>query len=157
MQLSDLLNEENILIPLKCKTRDECIRVLIDTLDKKELLGDAEKAFTAILEREKLMTTGVGNGIAIPHCKHSSCPNFAVALGIHPTGIDFEAIDKKKVKIIFLLVGPENNPSMHIKLLSRISRLMSNEDLREQLKEVKTPQDILEAIKEEESYFFDLE
>ncbi len=157
MQLTDLLTEENILMPLKCKTRDECIHELIDALNKKQLLADADKAFEAILEREKLMTTGVGNGIAIPHCKHSSCPNFAVAMGIHPDGVDFEAIDKKKVHIIFLLVGPENNPSMHIKLLSRISRLMSNEDLREELKKAKTPQEVLEALKEEESYFFELE
>ncbi len=157
MQLTDLLNEQNILIPLKCKTRDECIRVLIDTLNKQDLLADSEQAFSAILEREKLMTTGVGNGIAIPHCKHSSCPNFAVAMGIHPEGVDFESIDKKKVHIIFLLVGPENNPSMHIKLLSRISRLMSNEELRETLLKAQTPNDVLEAIEEEESYFFEIE
>ncbi len=157
MQLTDLLSEENILMPLKGKTRDECIHELIDALNKKDLLADADKAFEAIIEREKLMTTGVGNGIAIPHCKHSSCPNFAVAMGIHPQGVDFESIDKKKVHIIFLLVGPENNPSMHIKLLSRISRLMSNEDIREELKKAKTPKEVLETLQEEESYFFELE
>lgn len=157
MQLTDLLTEQHILIPLKCKTRDECIKALIEAIDKEGLIADADKAYEAILEREKLMTTGVGNGIAIPHCKHSSCPNFAVALGIHPDGVDFEAIDKKKVHLIFLLIGPENNPSLHIKLLSRISRLMSNEDLREQLMECANPQEAHELLKEEESYYFELE
>ncbi|NOX90363.1 MAG: PTS sugar transporter subunit IIA [Calditrichaeota bacterium] len=157
MQLTDLLNEDHILIPLKCKTRDECIRTLIESIHKDGLIDDIEKAYLAILEREKLMTTGVGNGIAIPHCKHNSCPNFAVAFGIHPKGVDFEAIDKKKVHLIFLLVGPENNPSLHIKLLSRISRLMSNEELREQLLECKSPREALELLKEEEGYYFELE
>ncbi len=157
MQLTDLLKEQHIIIPLKCKTRDECIKALIDAINKEGLIDDAKKAFEAILEREKLMTTGVGNGIAIPHCKHSSCPNFAVALGVHPEGVDFDAIDKKKVHLIFLLIGPENNPSLHIKLLSRISRLMSNEDLREQLMECSSPTEAHELLKEEESYYFELE
>jgi mannitol/fructose-specific phosphotransferase system IIA component (Ntr-type) len=121
------------------------------------MIADPELAYSAVLDREKIMTTGVGNGIAIPHCKHHSCPNFAVALGLHNKGVNFEAIDKKNVKIIFLLVGPENNPGLHIKLLSRISRLMSNEDLREQMLECKTSDDLIKVIKEEENYYFDLD
>lgn len=155
MRLTDILAEEYIQIPLSVNNRNESIKFLINLL--KDEISDAEEAFNAVLEREKIMTTGVGNGIAIPHCKHNSCPNFAAALGIHPKGIDFEAIDKKKVKIVFLLVGPENNPGLHIKLLSRISRLMSNEDLREHLASCKTGKDALKLIEEEEDYFFDID
>ena len=157
MRLTDILHESHVLMPLQTEDRDKTIRALIDLLDQNELLSDKEKAYLAVLEREKIMTTGVGNGIAIPHCKDSSCPNFAVALGLHPKGVEFHSIDKKKAKIIFLLVGPENNPGMHIKLLSRISRLMSNEELRDQLLACKTPAEVMELIREEEEYYFDLD
>ncbi len=155
MRLTDILNENHIQIPLTSTTRNDGIKELVDVLG--EEISDTDAAFQAVLEREKIMTTGVGNGIAIPHCKHSSCPNFAAAMGIQTKGIDFEAIDKKKVKIIFLLVGPENNPGLHIKLLSRISRLMSNEELRQQLISSKSSAEALSLIEEEENYFFDID
>lgn len=157
MRLTDILLENHIKIPLKAKDRDESIKQLLQILDKNNMLGDFDQAYQAVLEREKLMTTGVGNNVAIPHCKSNSCPNFAVVLGVQPQGVDFMSVDKKKAKIIFLLVGPENNPGMHIKLLSRISRLMSNEELRQHLLNCKNPKEILRAINEEEDYYFDLD
>lgn len=157
MRLYDILDKSHVQIPLKASSRDDSISALISLLDDGEILADKDRAYQAVLEREKIMTTGVGNGIAIPHCKDNSCPNFAVALGIHPKGINFESIDKKDVKIVFLLVGPENNPGLHIKLLSRISRLMSNEELRDQLMESKTADDVVSLIEEEENYYFDLD
>jgi len=157
MRLTDILANEYVKIPLESKDRNNTIKTLITLLGKNDVITDSEQAYKAVLDREKIMTTGVGNGIAIPHCKDSSCPNFAVALGVHPKGINFESIDKKDVRIVFLLVGPENNPGLHIKLLSRISRLMSNEDLRDQLKECKTNEEAMELIEEEENYYFDLD
>ncbi len=157
MRLTDILLKEHVKIKLESTTRDEAIKELLTLLDQNKRVADMDEAYHAILEREKIMTTGVGNGIAIPHCKHTSCPNFAVALGIHSKGIQFESIDKKPAKIIFLLIGPENNPGMHIKLLSRISRLMSNEDLRNQLLKCKTSDKALELIEEEENYYFDID
>ncbi len=157
MRLTDLLPEEHILIDLKAEDRDSAIKQLLSVLNKDQIIADFDQAYQAILEREKIMTTGVGNGIAIPHCKHVSCPNFAVAFGMHRKGINFESIDKKPAKLIFLLIGPENNPSLHIKLLSRISRLMSNEDLRAQLIKCKSPGEALQLLQEEEDYYFDIE
>ena len=157
MRLTDILLTKNVQIPLKSNDRNGCIKNLISMLTENNLISDSNQAYNAVLEREQIMTTGVGNGIAIPHCKHNSCPNFAVALGIHSKGINFESIDKKNVKIVFLLVGPENNPGLHIKLLSRISRLMSNEDLRKQILKSKTAEKAIGLIKEEENYYFDLD
>ena len=157
MRLTDILLKEHILLPVKSTDRDSCIKDLIALLHENKMISEMDQAYSAVMDREKIMTTGVGNGIAIPHCKHHSCPNFAVALGVHPKGVGFDSIDKKNVKIIFLLVGPENNPGMHIKLLSRISRLMSNEDLREQILGCKTIDQLLQVIKEEENYYFDLD
>ncbi len=157
MQLTDILSQDFVVVINESKERDQCIKELIDLMAGQEIINDRDKAYEAVLEREKIMTTGVGNGIAIPHCKHASCPNFAVALGIYPKGVDFKSIDKKEAKIVFLLVGPENNPGLHIKLLSRISRLMSDEDLRQQILKSKDAEEILGLLKEEESYYFDLE
>ena len=157
MRLTDVLNEDFINISLTGKNRDECIRELIDKLATAKTIKNVDTIFNAVLEREKIMTTGVGNGIAIPHCKHSDSPEFSVCLGIQPKGIDFQSIDKKDVNIIFLLVGPENNPGLHIKLLSRISRLMSNEELRQQLLECKSNKEAFDLIHDEENYFFEID
>ncbi|RMH63148.1 MAG: PTS sugar transporter subunit IIA [Calditrichaeota bacterium] len=131
MSLSEYLTPEHIRVPLTSATRDEAIRELITLLSPE--LKDAEKAYQAVLAREKIMTTGVGNGVAIPHCKNEACTDFSLALGIHPDGLDFNAVDQKPVHIIVLLIGPENNPAQHIKLLSRVSRLLNNKAFREEL------------------------
>jgi fructose-specific phosphotransferase system IIA component len=157
MRLTDVLNENFVNISLSGTNRDECIKELIDKLATAEKINSTDNIFDAVLEREKIMTTGVGNGIAIPHCKHSDSPNFAVCLGIQKKGVDFQSIDKKNVNIIFLLVGPENNPGLHIKLLSRISRLMSNEELREQLLDCKSDKEAFDLIHDEENYFFEID
>jgi fructose-specific phosphotransferase system IIA component len=157
MRLTDVLTDELTNISLNGTTRDECIKELIDRLVETKKIADDKSIFKAVLEREKIMTTGVGNGIAIPHCKHADSPEFAVCLGIQKKGVDFQSIDKNPVKIIFLLVGPENNPGLHIKLLSRISRLMSNEELRQQLLSCKTDQEAYDLIHDEENYFFEID
>ena len=157
MRLTDVLKNEFIKIPLSGSSRDDCINELIDKLAESESITVKDSIFNAVIDREKIMTTGVGNGIAIPHCKHTDAPEFTVCLGIHTKGVDFESIDKKPVKIIFLLVGPESNPGLHIKLLSRISRLMSNEELRNQLISCKNGEEAFELIYEEENYFFEID
>ena len=157
MRLTDVLNENLVNISLAGTNRDECIKELIDILAAAQTINNAVSIFEAVLEREKIMTTGVGNGIAIPHCKHADSPEFAVCLGIQSKGVDFQSIDKKNVNIIFLLVGPENNPGLHIKLLSRISRLMSNEELRQQLLDCKNDKDAFDLIQDEENYFFEID
>ena len=157
MRLTDVLNENFVNITLSGTNRDECIKELIDKLVAAKTINNADSIFDAVLEREKIMTTGVGNGIAIPHCKHSDSRNFSICLGIQKKGIDFQSIDKKDVNIIFLLVGPENNPGLHIKFLSRISRLMSNEELRQQLLECKSDKEAFDLIHDEENYFFEID
>lgn len=157
MRLTDVLKVDFINVSLSEKTRDNCIKELIEKLKETGMITNVNGVFDAVIEREKIMTTGVGNGIAIPHCKHVDSLEFAVCLGIQSKGVDFQSIDKKAVKIIFLLVGPENNPGLHIKLLSRISRLMSNEELRQQILACKNNAEAFKLIHNEENYFFEID
>ena len=157
MLLTDVLREELINTSLKSTTRYDCIKELIGKLVETKYITNEDSIFNAVLERETIMTTGVGNGIAIPHCKHVDSPEFSVCLGLQSNGVDFQSIDQSPVKIIFLLIGPVNNPGLHIKLLSRISRLMSNDELRQQLLSCETDKAAFDLIHEEENYFFELD
>jgi len=155
MRLIDVLKPENIKISLHSDNKETAIKELIDLVCVHELSQDQDSIFNAVIEREKIMTTGVGREVAIPHCKKKDCKNFAIALGIHPAGIDFNSIDNRPVKIIFLLVGPEDNPGMHIRLLSRISRLIAKETLRETLLKAINPTEVYNQIREEEEKYFE--
>lgn len=156
MKLVDVLKPEYIKIPLNGNTKEDVVKELIEELSTHELFDDKNTVFTAVLEREKIMTTGVGREVAIPHCKKKECREFAIALGIHKNGIDFSSIDGKLVKIIFLLVGPEENPGMHIRLLSRISRLISKELLRENLLKATSVAEAYSLLKAEEEKYFEI-
>jgi fructose PTS system EIIBC or EIIC component len=155
MRLADVLPISRIKIPLESTDRDQAIKELINLM--KDSVNDLDLAYKAVLDREKIMTTGVGNGIAIPHCKHHTCPNFAVALGITNQEIEFNSIDNKKVKLVFLLLGPEKDPGIHIKLLSRISRLMTNDDFRKKLISCTDNKEVYQLIENEEASFPEIE
>ncbi len=156
MKLIDVLKPEYIKIPLTASSKEGVIQELIDVLASHGVFNARETVFKAVMDREKIMTTGVGNGVAIPHCKHTSCSQFAIALGIHPRGVDFESIDSQPAYLIFLLVGPEDKPGLHIRLLSRISRIISKPEVRERLLAQTSPDAVYTILKEEESQFFEI-
>ncbi len=156
MKLIDVLKPEYIKIPLTETTKEGVIQELIDVLGTHQVFSTPEAVLKAVLEREKIMTTGVGNGVAIPHCKHTSCPTFAIAMGVHPHGVDFESIDNQPAHLIFLLVGPEDKPGLHIRLLSRISRIISRKEVRDKLMQQTSPQEIYAILSQEESKFFEI-
>lgn len=156
MKLIDVIEPRYIKIPLQSDTKESIIRELIEVLASQNIFEDQEEVFKAVVEREKIMTTGVGREVAIPHCKKKGCNKFAIALGIHPEGIDFNSIDNKPVKIIFLLIGPEENPGMHIRLLSRISRLIAKDTLRQGLLSTRSPAEAYDLLKAEEEKYFEI-
>jgi mannitol/fructose-specific phosphotransferase system IIA component (Ntr-type) len=125
-------------------------------LFEKKAIPEKDTVFQAAMDREKIMTTGVGRQVAIPHCKVKDGKEFSIAFGISESGIDFDAIDNQPVKIIFLLVGPEDNPGMHIRLLSRISRLISKEALRDKLLQVNEADAAYQLLKTEEEKYFEI-
>lgn len=156
MNLVDVFKPDYIKIPLERNNKKDVIKELVEILSSNKAVSNPEGIIDAVFEREKIMTTGVGNGVAIPHCKHKDNHNFAIALGIHPGGVDFESIDIKPAHIIFLLIGPEDQPGTHIKLLSRISRIISKDEVREKVLSCKTSLELFNLLKQEEEKFFNV-
>lgn len=156
MKVSELLKTEFIIPQLKGETKEDVINELVDLFKNDPRVEDIEKVRAAVLEREKVMSTGVGKGFAIPHGKTNSVKEIIGAFGRIPEGIDYESLDGNPVQLIFLLVGKDNLISTHIKLLSRISRLMNKDDFRHRLIEAKDSEEMIRLFTEEEEHFLEL-
>ncbi len=156
MKVSDLLKVEFIIPHLKGENKQAVINELIDLFKNDPRVEDLEKVRAAVLDREKVMSTGVGKGFAIPHGKTNAVKEIIGAFGRVPEGIDYDSLDGSPVQLIFLLVGKDNLISTHIKLLSRISRLMNKDDFRNSLIEAKDAQEIIKLFNEEEEHFLEL-
>jgi len=156
MKLTDILTDSRIDLDLTGDSKNEIIERLVDLVVRD--LGGAGKdpILEAVLAREDLMSTGVGNGVAIPHGKTESVDSLIAAFGRCPAPVEFEALDGQPVSLVFLLVGPEDAAGPHIKALSRISRLLSYEEFRTRLTNAGTSAEILETITEEEEQYFEL-
>lgn len=153
MRIHDLLDDESILPQLQVSSKKEAIQKLIEVLSI-EVDGNAKAScIKAVLERESIMSTGVGKGLAIPHGKARGLDKTYAAFAKLNPPIEYDAIDGEPVHLVFLLVGPESQNSVHIKMLSRISRLLNSASFRERLFECKTREEIREAFRIEEEQF----
>jgi fructose-specific phosphotransferase system IIA component len=155
MKNSDILTENLVATGLAGESKKEIIDAMIDLVATSPKVLDREKVRKAIFEREEIMSTGVGNGFAIPHGKTDAVTDIVAAFAVTASPIDYQSLDEKPVRLVFLLVGKDNLVGPHIKLLSRISRLMNKEEFRKRLLELKTPQEILEAFRHEEATYFE--
>jgi len=156
MKISDILTEDFVKTGLQGDSKDEIIDAMIDLVATSPKVLDKGRVREAIFEREKIMSTGVGNGFAIPHGKTDGVAEIIAAFATTAKPIDYQSLDEKPVRLVFLLVGKDNMVGPHIKLLSRISRLMSKEDFRKRLLQVKSPQEVLEMFRQEEATYFEV-
>ena len=150
MTLLDILSPDSTIVDLKGDTKEEIIAELVDSLSASEAISDRDKVLQAVLEREKIMSTGIGDGIAIPHGKSDSVVKLVAALGTQRRGVDFEALDGEPAYVFFLLVSPANVSGPHIKALARISRLLKNDDFKKKLITASSAEEIISAIRAEE-------
>lgn len=154
MNLFTLLDEKNVIPGLEATNKKQVINALVDKLSLRVDEETLKSIREGVFERESVMSTGVGKGLAIPHCKTSAvAENYAVFAKLN-TPLEFDSIDGEPVEIIFLLVGPDSKHSHHIKLLSRISRLMNSASFREKILSSETVDIILDAFREEEEKYF---
>ncbi len=156
MKVFELLDEKFILTDFKSDDKEYVINELIDLYKENDKVNDIEKVRTAILDREKIMSTGVGNGFAIPHGKTNAVTDVIAAFGKSKNDIDYDALDGNPVHLVFLLVGRGDMVSKHIKLLTRISRLMNKDEFRERLVNSNSKEEIINIFKEEEEQYFDV-
>ena len=155
MRISDILDESMIRTQLKANSKDDILEAMIDIISVSKKVLDREKVKTAIFDREKIMSTGVGNGFAIPHGKTDAVSDVVAAFAITEEPIDYQSLDEQPVRLVFLLVGKDSMVGPHIKLLSRISRLMNKEDFRKKLLAADTPKSVMEIFRAEEATIFE--
>ena len=151
MRLTEILKPQNIKIPLAAKTKTEAIGELVQLLAASGDITDAKKVLDSVLEREATRTTGIGNGLAIPHGKCSGTKDLVMAIGKADTPIDFQAIDGRPVTIIWMLASPPDKTGPHIHALARISRLMTIDKFRLAMMQAKTSQEAFDLIVAQEN------
>jgi fructose-specific phosphotransferase system IIA component len=156
MKITSILTEDLIQVNIPGETKEDVINAIIDLAAKSQKIKDIEKVRQAIFEREKIMSTGVGKGFAIPHGKTDAVTDIVAAFGITENPIDYQSLDHEPVRLLFLLIGKDSLVGAHIKLLSRISRLMNKEELRGKLLQSTSAQQILSILKEEEMNYLDV-
>lgn len=150
MNLTEILNQDCIKVPLAGKDKESAITELVDLLDKAELLTDKELALETVFMREKTRSTGIGSGIAIPHGKCKAAKELIMAIGIAAEPIDFASVDGKPVKIILLLVSPVDRTGPHIQALAQISRLMLDNQFKESFEKATSAQQAYELLSSRE-------
>ena len=152
MKILDFLNPEAVSADLQATNKKETIKELVELLIKSGDIKDKEKdkVVKVLFEREALGSTGIGQGIGIPHGKFVGVRKLIGACGVSRKGVDFESLDGEPVYIFFLLVAPEDSAGPHLKALARVSRLLKDKYFRETLKSAKDEKALIKIIKQED-------
>lgn len=153
MRLSELLRPQAVLLGIGDSDKWKVIERLTDHLVEAGRLptGHRDAVLDALLARERSMSTGMENGVAIPHCSMDEVSDTLVALGVAPSGIDFESIDGRPTHLILLLVTPKNKTKVHIRTLAEIAKLLNDETFRSELIAAGSPDTVLDLVKKREA------
>lgn len=147
MRLGELLNKDLILHNLSAGTKPLVLAELVDAAAKAFPAIDAKAALDVLMEREKLGTTGIGSGIAIPHGKLDCLDRIVLVVGRSESGVDFEALDQQPCHIFFLVLAPEQVAGQHLKVLAHISRLLKDESFRKTFLEADSVDSLWRLVK----------
>jgi PTS system nitrogen regulatory IIA component len=145
-KLAELVVPDGIRF-LKTRDRDEALRELVAAAADADKLHDPEAFLKAVREREKLVSTGIGLGVAIPHAKLSDQPDFFICVGVAPEGIDWGALDGEPCRLVFLIGGPDNRPNDYLQILSSLTVMLREEEIRKNMLKSSSPLDILSSFK----------
>jgi fructose-specific phosphotransferase system IIA component len=148
MALIDLINEDVVKVPLTSTSKPEIIRELIQILADKGTIEDAEKVYNAIMDREAQGSTGLEQGIAVPHAKTDAVTDLTIAIGISPKGIDFESLDNEPSKIFFLMLAPPDKSGPHIEALSEIAKLTKSKSFLKMLTNAQSAEEVVDLFRE---------
>lgn len=154
MRISELLQKESIALGRKPQDKADAIGQMVELLAKSGSLEDKKKFKQAILERERLSTTGIGEGIAIPHGKSSAVKRAALAAMVVPQGVDFASADSAPVHLLFMIAVPEEGAELHLEVLERLAAMLMDEDFRKRLTAAKDAAEFLHILSIEEEKRF---
>jgi fructose-specific phosphotransferase system IIA component len=143
MKLSKFCDETLVTFNLKAATKEEVIEELVDLVSTSNMVKDHDELLADIIERENLVTTGVGYGVAFPHAKTKATKGIVIAFGRSSTGVSFDAMDHKPVYLFFLIAAPEDAIGAHLNVMARLSYLMKSEQNRETLMKAMSPGDVM--------------
>ena len=146
MKLSELLDQNHIIPDLKAKDKKGVLEELVDVIFCSDPSFDKDSLVKILLERERLGSTGIGDGVAIPHGKFQGLKEPIISFGRSRKGLDFEAMDGDPTFLFFLLVAPEDSASIHLKALAKIARIIKNRSFRNLLMQVPTREEIYQTI-----------
>lgn len=150
MKVVDLLKKELIKMQIQSKDKEGAIKELLELMKGQPEVVDWEKFLHDVYEREKLGSTGIGDGIALPHARSEGVKKLIIAFGRNFQGINFDALDGKPVSLIFLIGTPKDDVGTYLKTLAHLSRLLKKEYLRRKLLSAQTPKEVLQAFEEVE-------
>lgn len=143
MKLSKFSEENLVSFQLNSASKEDAIVELVDLVSLSTMVKDRDQLLSDVMERENLVTTGVGYGVAFPHAKTSAVKGIVIAFGRSTKGIDFDAMDHKPVNLFFLIAAPEDAIGAHLNVMARLSYLMKSETNRKKLMEAGSPGDVL--------------
>jgi len=150
MKLLDFVGREAILVDLQATGKEEAIREMVGSLHRAGRLADndTESVIRAILSREELGSTGIGQGVAVPHTRHPTLQKLIGTVALSRRGVDFAALDGEPVDIFFLLVSPQNQPGDHLRALENISRHLKDERFVHFLRQAQTRENVSEVLED---------
>ena len=151
MRLTEFLSQSMVKIPLEGHTKNEVLQELVDLVCDDQEATVAEYILHSVMERERLMSSGIGRGIGLPHGFSPGGLSFVAALGVAPEPVAFDAIDGQPVSLVFLLISDDEHINTKLKALARISRFLHREEFRTALVECASPADAMRVIAEEET------
>jgi mannitol/fructose-specific phosphotransferase system IIA component (Ntr-type) len=151
MRLSDLLTPDHIRIPLRAAAKEDVLRELVGLLPSASENSAREQILEAVLEREERMSTGIGQGVAIPHGKSDQVESMEMAFGLAAEPVDFQALDGEACRVFFLLVSPPGMTGPHIRALAQVSRVLISHSVREELAGAANAEEVRALLRREES------
>jgi len=146
MKLSNLIEEDLMGFDLQSSSKDDVIKELVELAARSKLVRDKSLLLDEVQKREKLVTTGVGWGVAFPHAKTKAMKGIVITFGRSDKGVDFGAMDQKPVHLFFLIAAPEDTIGAHLNVMARLSFLMKSQDNRERLLAARNPGEVLEVL-----------
>ena len=153
MKITDILQESSVVASLAGRSKADVIQEMAGVLTRDHTEIDRQRLIQALEDRERLNSTALGDGVAIPHGKLPGLKRVLAAFGRSLAGVDFQSLDGKPTHLFFLLVAPEDSAGAHLKALARISRLLKEETFRRRLMEAPSARDLFETIRTEDDRY----